>query len=249
MKTARKYSNPPIVEVVCDFRFRVKDPNDLTVPGRFYERIQKDYPVREELHEFEVGLVLSQKELQQKLRTKLLGMQYRTEDGKHLIRVAPDLVSAHRLSPYLSWEDFFPKVELAFKTFLDIVQPEGLERVGLRYIDRVVIPTTSFELSEYFLIYPKTPDGTLANIAQFFMRLEIPFHEERDRLIIMLHNPPESTGETTFIILDWDYVLVQPAQVSIDEVLKWLDEAHDRVVEVFESSITDSCRQLFEEVK
>ncbi len=251
MTITRKYANPPIIEIVCEFRFEVEDPNDLTVPGRFYERIQSDYPIKEEFHEFEVGLEFSKskKELQQKLRAKMLGMQYKSKDGKEIIRVAPNFVSAHRLPPYPTWEAFFPIAKRAFETFRYIVQPKGIERVGVRYIDRIEIPQTSFELSEYLMIYPQKPEGIGRSIGRLFMRLEIPFNEGRDVLVIMIHNPLGSPAGKTWIILDWDYALVQPSKLKMDSILSWVEEAHDRVIEAFEKSISDASRQLFEEVK
>lgn len=249
MKVIRRYTNPPIVEVVCEFRFKVKDPNDLTVPGRFYEKILQDYPKKEEVHEYEVGVEFSQKELQQKLRRKILGMQYRNEEGKNIIRVTPNLVSAHRLSPYSSWEDFSIIAKRALATFQEIVQPEALERVSLRYIDRIEIPHPSFELSEYIRIYPKTPEEVIKEIGNFFMRLEIPFHGGRDILILMLHTPPNRPEGKSWIILDWDYALIRTERIGMDGVWNWVEEAHERIIATFEASITDACRQLFEEVR
>ena len=100
MKTSKKYPKPPIVEVSCEFRFKVKDPNDLTVPGRFFDKVDKEYPIKEEMHEFEMGIGMKDKDFQQQFRKKMLGMEYKTEDGKELIRVAPNQLSVHRLPPY-----------------------------------------------------------------------------------------------------------------------------------------------------
>ncbi|MDI6803315.1 MAG: TIGR04255 family protein [Bacteroidota bacterium] len=243
--SSRKYINPPVIEIVCEIRFKVKNPNDISVPGRFYEKIKDEYPNKEELHEYEAKLEFSKEDIQQKVRTKLLGMQYKTNSGEKLIRVAPNMVSAHHIPPYSNWEKFIPTAKKAFDIFREIVQPDGIERIGLRYIDRVEVPKISFDLSEYFKIYPHIPKVEDRNITQFFMRLEMSFFNGRDVLILSIHKSQEKLADKTVIILDWDYVLAKPEEVSMDNVLNWIEEAHDKVIEIFEESITDSCRQLF----
>jgi uncharacterized protein (TIGR04255 family) len=249
MLKTRKYVNPPLVEIACEFRFKVADQNDLTVPGRFYEQIKPDYPIKEELQEFSVGFEFGKKEVQQKVRTKILGMQYKTQDGLDIIRVAPNLVSAHRLAPYPTWEGFFPRVKRSLQTFRGIVQPTGLERVGLRYIDRIEVPRTSFKLTEYIKFRPETPDGIGLQMSRFFMRVEFPFHDGRDVLALMVHNPAGSPAGKTWIVLDWDYVMVKPETFGLDGIPSWLEEAHAEIDRVFEATITDSSRALFEAAK
>lgn len=246
MKISRKYKKPPIVEVTCEFRFKVKDPNDLTVPGRFWEKIKDEYPLKEELHEFEMGIEMKAKDFQQQVRKRMLGMEYKSKDKKELLRVAPNQLSVHRLPPYPSWESFSPVVKRAYQIFQELVQPESLERVGLRYIDRVEIPSKDFGLKEYFRIYPETPEGGLTDCAHFLMQMEFPFNENRDVLRVMMFNQGVASKNYTAILLDWDYFLVKPEQVEMTKVWEWVEEAHEHILGAFEQSLTDSCRKLFE---
>lgn len=243
---SKKYAKPPVIEVSCEFLFNVKDPNDLTVPGRFYdsENIKENYPIKEELQEIIIGFGVNPTEIPQKLHRKILGMQYKSQNGKVIIRVSPNFVSIHHLTPYSSWENFSLHIKQGFKTFQKVVEPISLERVGLRYIDKIEIPSPSFELEEYFLIYPKIPEKF--KLDNFFLRLEIPFNGGRDLLIIMMYKQPLREAEKTLIILDWDYILIQPSQIPFEKILDWVEEAHKKIIDIFESSITDKCRQLFE---
>ena len=50
------------------------------------------------------------------------------------------------------------------------------------------------------------------------------------------------------MILDLDYFLAQPEQVSLDDVFQWIEVAHGHIEEVFEACITDWLRETFEEV-
>jgi uncharacterized protein (TIGR04255 family) len=233
------------VEVVCEFRFDVEGPNDLTVPGRFYERVKTGYPQKEEVHQYGVRLEFSQKELQQQLRTKILGMRYKSVDGKDLLTVAPNLLAIHRLAPYTGWEVFFPAIERAYETFREIAEPKSIERIGLRYIDRVIIPKSPVEMSDYFKMYPETPKDLGEVLVETQMRLGISFCNERDILAFMMYPAPETPEGSVGFQLDWDYFLSKPREFDGRRVLDWVNEAHRNTIDAFFKSITDQCVVLF----
>lgn len=240
----REYPHPPIIEVMSSFHFQVKNPADLTVLGRFYEKIQEDFPHKEEIITYEAGIEFKreEKDLSQKIRMKLFGMEFKSDDKKEVIRVAPDFLSVHHLVPYPGFENFLKLVERALNIFKDIIQPECLKFANLRYIDRIEIPKRSFELSEYFLIYPQVPKEQ--NISNFFLHIEIPFNS-RDTLVVMMYIHPQSPQDKTWIIMDWDYRLIKPVEVFLDKICEWLKEGHNNIIKVFEKSLTDACRELF----
>lgn len=44
----KKYKNPPIVEVVCEFRLSDDTLWDLTIPGLLYEKLKDEFLHREQ---------------------------------------------------------------------------------------------------------------------------------------------------------------------------------------------------------
>jgi uncharacterized protein (TIGR04255 family) len=50
------------------------------------------------------------------------------------------------------------------------------------------------------------------------------------------------------ILLDLDYGLCKPQDVTLDSAQEWLESAHTEVENVFEASITQRSRELFGEV-
>lgn len=59
----------------------------------------------------------------------------------------------------------------------------------------------------------------------------------------------EPSSEKSAFMLDINYFLAQPLAVKVSDILGWVEEAHSRVVDVFEGCITERLRELFEEVK
>jgi len=41
---SRKYTNPPILEALCEFQFVPSQPWDMTIPGFLYEKINHEFP-------------------------------------------------------------------------------------------------------------------------------------------------------------------------------------------------------------
>jgi uncharacterized protein (TIGR04255 family) len=138
---------------------------------------------------------------------------------------------------------------MAWRKLNDILEVKVLERIGLRYINRIELPASKVELGEYFEFYPFVGPNLPQNMESFILGSEFSYAEGRDRCRVQLAPVPASSGGITAFILDIDYFLAQPEAVKVSEVLGWVEEAHSRVEEVFEGCITDRLRELFEEVK
>jgi uncharacterized protein (TIGR04255 family) len=246
MNPTRKYPNPPLTEIICDFRFKVKNENDLTIHGLLFEKLSKKYPIKEDVQPSSIDVDVFSKDLQRMMMAKLFGMQYKSNDGKEFIRVSPNFISIHRLFPYPTWEAFLPSIENIFVTFKNTVNPIGLTGIALRYIDKIDIPSTSFDLKEYFQIYPYTSEEISKVINKYSVNVNILYYDSRDRLTIKVYNARKSPENKTSIMMDWNYILVDPSKISIDSSIDWVNTAHEKIVLIFEQSITEKCRNLFE---
>jgi uncharacterized protein (TIGR04255 family) len=245
MTSTIKYANPPLIEIICDFRFKVKNENDLTMHGLLFEKLAQKYPIKEDVQPSDGDLDVFSKDLQRMMVAKLFGMQYKSNDGKEFVRVTPNYISLHRLAPYPTWEAFFPSIEHVFLTFKNTVNPLSLQGMALRYIDKINIPSKSFDLKEYFQIYPYSTEEISKIINKYSLSVNILYYDERDKLTIKLYNARKSPENQTSIMIDWNYVLVNPSKVSLDNSTDWMNTAHEKIVLVFEQAITEKCRNLF----
>src|SRR3989338_8004784 len=66
----KRYSNPPIIEVVCEFRLTPAREWDSTIPGLFYKKIDKDFPVKEEKQISEIEISTTETGIQQRMQRK-----------------------------------------------------------------------------------------------------------------------------------------------------------------------------------
>lgn len=241
---AEIYLKAPIVEALCEFQFEPGQPWDMTIPGRFYEKIRENFPMREEKTNIEIGISPKGAGVEQEVKgTKV--MQFFREDKTALVQVGPNLLAINQLSPYPTWKEFRSLILGKLDIYKNITEPKGFKRIGLRYINRINFEGNSVELKDYFNVYPNFPDKLPETYAPLTIRAEFPHEEERDRLILTLASAIPEKPDTVSIVLDLDYVMRSPGKVPLGETKKWLESAHDAVKATFEACITEKCRALF----
>ena len=113
-------------------------------------------------------------------RVQLLG-----DEGTRIVGVSADHLSVHMLRPYTNWEDFRPRILSAVDAYKKIARPEGINRFGLRYVNRITIDTETPDLGLYFSeppIFPvfKHP----ARMTGFLERKEATFSDKPIRAVV-----------------------------------------------------------------
>lgn len=238
------YTNPPIIEAVCEFRFTPDTEWDITIPGLIYAAVQERFPKKEQrvIQNVEVSPQSPAQggvKVQQNMRTVFL-----TEDKNTQIQIAPYLLAINRLKPYNKWEGFQADIKYALDVLASKVDLKGVQRIGLRYINKIDIPqpgTSDINLEEYFEFRPELGQKLSESpMIDFIVGCVQSYSSGRDNCRTQLKN----SGDTTFI-LDMDYFLAKPGAIALDQALKWVDEAHQNIDIVFESCIKDPLREIF----
>lgn len=241
---ARQYARPPIIEALCEFRFVPSRPWDMTVPGLLYEKIRDQFPEKQQQVRFDVRLEGGEEGLEQKVETAPR-IQFRRADDSALVQVGPDLLAVNHLPPYPTWPPFKQLILDTLGQYEDVAAPEGLRRVGLRYINRIEFEAPRVELTEYFHYHPEVPDDLAEDHGPFSVQVKIPKRRPRDLLSVTLRSIASGKEGVLAIILDLDYAMVQSEALSLDNVGEWVEEAHSIVHDAFEACVTDRCRELF----
>jgi len=242
---ARRYRNPPIVEAVCEFRFPPDSPWDLTIPGLVYERLKGTFPQKRPAPAFGFGIRLGQGSVEQRLEPTTR-MQFLRQDGNVLVQVGPNLLAVNHLKPYPGWEAFVPMIQQAYRAYVETAPPTAIQRIGLRYINRVELPGPRVELEEYLNFYPHLGDDLPQDYGEFTVRIQTAFNALRDGLQMTLTSADAGNADVNVFVLDMDYFLAKPGTITTNEAFSWVNEAHDRLEQIFEGCISDKLRQLFQ---
>lgn len=247
----RKYQNPPIVEVICEFRFLSEQQWDPTVYGLIFQRVKEEYPERETVRQIKGRVVpSSQPGMRQEIEISE-AMRFWRKDRQALIHIAPNLLSINHLKPYPHWENFLPLIKQGLEAYIEVASPSGLERIGLRYINRICIPGQGIRIEEYFNYKPDLPEGLPNELSSLTVRVEGIYENRRDHLRLILSSlapeAPEEEGSSVFL-LDLDYFTAEAGAVELSQVEEWLNVAHTHILTAFEASLTERTKALFDEV-
>lgn len=247
--TRREYKNPPIEEALCEIRFVPGSEWDLTMPGRFYEEVRGQYdgkPRQQAIMEAQLQAAPRVEDPMFQLRQESSKILFPDAEERRLVGIGPNILSVHVLRPYPGWEDFRSRIDEACRAYRSIGNPKAVQRIGLRYINRVVVKGTSIELDDYFTVSPEPPPNLPLTMAVFLNRVESVFDDEPIRLTTTFASvdaPPEHSA----FLLDLDVTREwSPEALPLEELMGQLEELRRRERDAFEETITNKAREVFD---
>ena len=244
----RRYRKPPVVESLCEIYFSDSKWDD-TIPGAFYERVKSDFPNKRqrEIQQAEIMLGTSG-EAAAGVRRLPPWMQFVSANGERMLQIARDLLVVNQLRPYPHFEAWEPEVYKALAIYNELAKPGKVVRLGLRYINRVVIAQARVQMEKYFTIYPQLPQALGDTHGAFLVRVEVPQPQQGRTVLITFGTaePPAPGANGQAFLLDLYDILQRECPPDKATLEKEIQTAHDNVVKAFEGSITDQLRELFE---
>jgi uncharacterized protein (TIGR04255 family) len=232
MASKRKYSRAPVKEVICECRFTRKGLVDPALPGLFYKQIEKEFPERKQRS-------VSFQEPTTKQRLPPINFaQFFRQDGRVFVQVSENLIAVNHLSPYDGWETFEPVVVHALQAYRTVSGEQEMSRIGLRYVNIFEFEGPEISLPEYFDLGFIVPGNIEPSLKDFSLACSFKGASESYIARAQLRSHPSG------LLLDLDYSCEIAAPFDPDLVAKWLNSAHDRINEIFESCITDQTRTL-----
>jgi uncharacterized protein (TIGR04255 family) len=241
----RRYKNAPIVEAVCEFRFDSTGNWDQTIPGLIFSHLDKQFPKRRTVSVVESTIQGTPEGVQSQLRREER-VQFLRDDERAFVQVGQHLLAINHLQPYPTWHEYRPLIEAALNVYREVASPTGIQRIGLRYINRIKFPHPRVDIENYFNFYPFIGEKLPTDYTSFVCGVQFPFENLRDVLRLQVASVQDNPDISAEVALDLDYFLAKPREVAIDSVFTWLDKAHSRVDDVFEGCLTDALRELFE---
>ncbi|MGD0534706.1 MAG: TIGR04255 family protein [Methanoregula sp.] len=239
-----KYKNPPIVEAICEFRFSKETKWDPTIAGSVYEKVKDQFPSKESRLEQQVEVKAGDAGFSQNLVASQRAIML-SPDRSSLIQVGQHLLSVNHLKPYAGWENFRPKIKMAYDTLNSITAVEGIERMALVYIDRIEIPGKKIEMEEYFKFYPSLGSDLPHDHMGFMVGVDFPFNDQRDFCKLQLTSAMATKKDHIALLMTTEYYLAKRKSVSPEKSIDWMEEAHTKIRELFRGCITEKLEDIF----
>ena len=246
----RIYRVDPIQEALCEVRFRRPTKGWPLIPGQLFEHLRAEFPSEPEHEGRQRALRFGAPEgpkAEIMLSQGSPGVRLQSEDGLRRLRISEGALSVHVLAPYPQWPAFSELIRSVLAAFELVASDEvDVERVGLRYINRVVGPKHASEISEYFAVAPLSFPGIEVQLENFLGRTEHQVGDDPNRkLIATFASTQGDDGEPAFV-LDLDVIAHGlSGAVNTSVVMDVVEELRATEREVFEASIKDSARTAF----
>lgn len=234
----RKFKNPPLAEVVCEFRFELNNlSSSITLPGIIYDKVKKDFPI---LRERNMGFPTKKEANQIEYSFGNLAQFFSKDEGM-LIQVGVNMLTINCVANYPHWEKFKPVILKTFETYVKEAKPIAITKLGLRFINKIFIKSEKVSLGEHFNFVPSMPSNIKGDYSFVNVHVEVPFQKDRDILIMKNYNFVEPNKPDTIpFMLDLDYSMNNSGAVALNKkaVDNWLEIAHAELDKAFVASLT-----------
>lgn len=241
--THRSYTAPPITDAIIEIAFAEELPAHLH--AKVAKQVRRNYEMivdrRDVVAKVDFGVEqadFSKTEAFEELRNR--------DQTDYLALKAKSLVW-QRLAPYDGWTAFIDRVRADLTAHNDVVGPRKIERIGMRYINRLDVPHGREGLTwyeDYLTINISLPD-VWPGIINYAWRVEKLFPEQSIVAVIQSFIVAPEVPETGAFILDIDLVKQENLPVKLEDIFQELEAMRRLKNEVFELSITDKARGMF----
>ena len=243
MESMPHYKQPPITEAILDLRVTLPETITLDSFAAIRDQVREDYPNVEQV----VTGTLSIQPALGRVTTaeEHTGITFRSADGKRVFQATRAGFTFNRLRPYDKWEAFSQEAKRLWEIYKDACKPILVTRAALRYINRLELPSTLQDFQTYLRTVPEISPEIPPGVTGFFMQVQMQLEDPQCALIMNETLAPQTDPETFPVILDFDLFRVQNWASDDDDIWRFLEQLRVRKNLVFEASITDAARKLF----
>jgi uncharacterized protein (TIGR04255 family) len=240
----------PIVEAVIEIRARAEFAWEERVVSEHLKSKLPDFP-----------RVTSQSQLKQEVKFELgqppetkqhdlgwKGLQFQSSDGLHIAQFNRDGFVFSRLQPYESWERMRDEALRLWCIHMDLAQPTEIQRLGLRFINRIALPVQETRFEGYLMPHPVPPQGLDLPFHNFFHHdtLAVPGHPYAINVVRTILSPQDPQTQGIGLILDIDVFATQRFELRRDMLESRLGEMRWLKNKVFFGSVTSDALARFQ---
>ncbi|MDX1949169.1 MAG: TIGR04255 family protein [Rickettsiales bacterium] len=237
-KKTSSYNKPPILEAIIKIAYI---PSGKSFDfDKLPKALSKDFPVKRELIKDTLEYQINESKSSVSNSRIKEGFEFLSLDGNKIIRLTTDYASYHIKENYKDWDNFYKIFE---EIILYIFKKSKFKTnsLSVRYINRIDIPKISFEMSEYFKLYPNFYKKFIMN--SFFTQIQLSLSQDTLCIVNQAVTQPIKAGFTS-LILDLDLIKTKELDDKGDIERAFLQLRKSKN-EIFELSITDKTRELF----
>jgi len=239
------YRNAPIVEAIISLHVAFREGDADKVAGVAEKAFSSRFARSQSLDRVNVKFESKPSTAPtSSLTRKHGGWKFTDEKNERVLQILPNAFVYSHLQPYTKWQTFSAEARELWQTYLKVANPTSVNRIGLRYINRLRLPER-FELSDYLNFYPSTPPafGELCGVVTQLQLQQADSVASDALALVTLASEPSQDPSTSAMALDIDIFskLVLPASDS--KIWDTFEDFRVRKNRLFEAAITEKLKE------
>lgn len=239
-----EYRRPPITEAIIELRFarefdrKVAEAASKAVRERyFYEDAEQA-----------TNVVVNAQTGKATTNIKWFGFKLSSIDRTELVLFRANGFLCSCLAPYPGWSSFRNRAREGWEAWKRAAGPSEFARIGVRYINRIDIPTPEDGLiypERYLTVGPASPDDVGDPMASYTIQTVRPLGADQCGLTINTSSVPSPLIGFTSFALDIDVYRDVDLPKKDADIWDLLERIRTHKNRVFEKCITENSRDLF----
>lgn len=235
------YANPTIREALCEIHFILPESVawDQAYFGKFYKHIQKIFPEMEPVAESAMRLQLQPGRVE--FMPGQSRMRYHHASRNIMLQLASGVLTVNVLPKYEGWNKMEKDIYQAWTWAEEVIRPQGISRVGLRYINFVPKTEPSERPIDWFTPNKYIARAALDSLPGVLARAEIQTETDHRSIVTFGESPKEDPRN---FLLDIDCVAENlDSPLSLGKII---DSLHDNVWAIFKSFLSPRLETFLE---
>jgi len=252
--TRKILKNKPLIEAIFELRWGLEgSPKEIKIDplliGRIYDRIKEEYPFYEKLPAANIPDELASYVIQHRFR--------KGKDEWPLIQIGPGIITLNETERY-TWDDFKRRVSFLIETLLEIYSSSDnlvIRSLLLRYIDAIEFDYEKNNVLSYLNNNMRMNVDVCPELFEYSGIDELPL--SLDLKFTFPTADPKGTVHLRFArgkVIEKDALLWETLVQSVDgdtpgdkdDILEWVDEAHNLTDDWFFKIIEGDLLRRFE---
>jgi uncharacterized protein (TIGR04255 family) len=239
-----RYPRDTILEALCEFRLKPSARTEWSprLPATILQKLgAKNFPGMEPVKELGIEMSVD-KDTRRTTQRVVEGppkIRYSSDDGTKLVQVGPNLFCYNTVKKYPGWPEMKRHIKGHWSKLSSVLQPESIERIGLRYINRMPLTPERGSIADWLKPTKFLPQAVIEAMPRSNARIDVQV-SERDQVIVMLSVQPEAERSgIKNVILDIDRITYLQKLPSIAELMDSIENMHLDVWNIFDEARTE----------
>lgn len=237
------YEYPPVTEAVIGINF-AENLNSALLRS-ISDKLSKNYPIHQPLQNISVKVDLSHLgDKDRKTFTEVAeGHRRSSQDMTELALALPNSIVVSQLAPYPSWAIFSKRFMRDWKLLKKTLGYREIKRIGVRYINRIDIPTTGplVHHEQFLNVSPRVPD-MLSPLMAWAFQTTSHFEDIKCKLTLNSGVVESPILNHSSFLLDLDVGREFDVPQNDKDIFELLDAMRLKKNQVFEACISQRAR-------